>query len=276
MSLISSSILLLIIVIINTVNTTSIHRYYRDDDAILDYDGHQLICIRPMNDEQNMIVRQFEHDFMLDYWNPVIVDGGNHQQIMTVIEPLKRSEFLTKLNESNIEYDILIPQKAEKISLGYSYEKRNILGIKIGNNSDSRVIFVECGMHAREWISPAFCIWLSGQLLTNRQLSTYIDRYQFIIIPSVNVDGYVFTHTNQRLWRKTRSRQFGTNCVGADPNRNWNSFWCQRGSSSNPCSNTYCGRSPFSEIESKQMANLLERYQGKIFAYFAIHSYSQL
>ena len=116
----------------------------------------------------------------------------------------------------------IVPENAEKISIGYSYEQRNIMGIKIGNNkqnNSSQIIFVECGIHAREWISPAYCIWLAGQLLTNKRLSSLNERYQFIIIPSLNVDGYVFTHTHQRLWRKTRSRQYGTNCIGADPNR---------------------------------------------------------
>ncbi|KAH9520735.1 Carboxypeptidase B1 (tissue) [Dermatophagoides farinae] len=173
----------------------------------------------------------------------------------------------------------IVPENAEKISIGYSYEQRNIMGIKIVNNkqnNSSQIIFVECGIHAREWISPAYCIWLAGQLLTNKRLSSLNERYQFIIIPSLNVDGYVFTHTHQRLWRKTRSRQYGTNCIGADPNRNWAISWCQKGSSLDPCQDTYCGRGPFSEIEVRQMANFVHRYEGKIFAYFAIHSYSQL
>lgn len=135
--------------------------------------------------------------------------------------------FMQIFNQSIENID---PKMAEKISIGYSYERRNIFGIKIGNlmmnnnssSSDQKIIFVECGIHAREWISPAFCIWLAGHLLsssTTSQLTSLIDHYQFIIIPSVNVDGYVFTHTHQRLWRKTRSRQYGSFCIGADPNR---------------------------------------------------------
>nr|XP_046919881.1 zinc carboxypeptidase-like [Dermatophagoides farinae] len=253
-------------------------RFYRNDDAIMDYDGYQLIRIKPMNMEQITILKQLENEYEMDYWNPIVNNEHDQQPIMTIIDP-QRLEFLSQLNQSNIEYDILIPENAEKISIGYSYEQRNIMGIKIVNNkqnNSSQIIFVECGIHAREWISPAYCIWLAGQLLTNKRLSSLNERYQFIIIPSLNVDGYVFTHTHQRLWRKTRSRQYGTNCIGADPNRNWAISWCQKGSSLDPCQDTYCGRGPFSEIEVRQMANFVHRYEGKIFAYFAIHSYSQL
>lgn len=47
-----------------------------------------------------------------------------------------------------------------------------------------------------------------------------VDNIEFHIIPNSNPDGYVYTHTNQRMWRKTRKPNGGW-CVGADPNRNW-------------------------------------------------------
>ena len=48
------------------------------------------------------------------------------------------------------------------------------------------------------------------------------------------------------------------------------------GASSNPCSDTYCGKAPFSEVEAKAMSELINKYKGNIAAYFAVHSYSQL
>ena len=30
-----------------------------------------------------------------------------------------------------------------------------------------------------------------------------------------------------RLWRKTRSKTSNPNCLGADPNRNWDYQWCE-------------------------------------------------
>ncbi|XP_075676106.1 carboxypeptidase B-like [Dermatophagoides pteronyssinus] len=345
---------LFIITVVNTESSIDFHRN-NDDDAHLDYDGYQLLRIKPINNKQIELIKQFQYDYQLDYWNQPFIqqkhdaDNNNFQSILTLINPQQKQFIKSKLNQSNIDYDIIsenykkiieqqnleinlakklfyqrslsanvnvndyyydqfdygnyhtydelysqidylankYPKMAEKISIGYSYERRNIFGIKIGNlmmnnnssSSDQKIIFVECGIHAREWISPAFCIWLAGHLLsssTTSQLTSLIDHYQFIIIPSVNVDGYVFTHTHQRLWRKTRSRQYGSFCIGADPNRNWDSSWCQKGSSYDPCTDIYCGKRPFSEIETRQMATFLQKYNGKIFAYFAIHSYSQL
>lgn len=48
------------------------------------------------------------------------------------------------------------------------------------------------------------------------------------------------------------------------------------GASSNPCSDTYCGSRPESEIEVKNVADFIRRNKSAIKAYLTIHSYSQL
>ena len=42
--------------------------------------------------------------------------------------------------------------------------------------------------------------------------------------------GYEYTHTGNRLWRKTRSGK-GSKCPGADPNRNFGHKWGGKGTS---------------------------------------------
>ncbi|KAH9520736.1 hypothetical protein DERF_004428 [Dermatophagoides farinae] len=81
-------------------------RFYRNDDAIMDYDGYQLIRIKPMNMEQITILKQLENEYEMDYWNPIVNNEHDQQPIMTIIDP-QRLEFLSQLNQSNIEYDIL-------------------------------------------------------------------------------------------------------------------------------------------------------------------------
>lgn len=107
------------------------------------------------------------------------------------------------------------------------------------------------------------------------------------------------------MWRKTRSSNAGTSCMGTDPNRNFDAGWCSTskalrlstfflfpiakdwtstvnllpaaiGASSNPCSDTYCGASPESEIEAKNVANFIRKNKASIKAYITVHSYSQL
>ena len=52
-----------------------------------------------------------------------------------------------------------------------------------------------------------------------------VQKYDWVILPVFNVDGYVFTHNGNRMWRKTRSPNSGRSCMGTDPNRNWNFKW---------------------------------------------------
>lgn len=48
------------------------------------------------------------------------------------------------------------------------------------------------------------------------------------------------------------------------------------GSSSNPCSETYAGSAPFSEIETKSLSEFIKSIEDKYDAYISFHSYSQL
>ncbi len=49
-----------------------------------------------------------------------------------------------------------------------SYEGRIMPMLKISsNNNNKRAIFVDGGIHAREWLSPAFTTWLINELVVN-------------------------------------------------------------------------------------------------------------
>ncbi len=67
-------------------------------------------------------------------------------------------------------------------------------------------------------------------------------------MPVVNVDGYRYTWSDDRNWRKTRQIYDFTTCIGADPNRNFPVGWGgEYGASANPCDITYFGPDFFSE-----------------------------
>ena len=55
----------------------------------------------------------------------------------------------------------------------------------------------------------------------------------------LNPDGYQYTWDNNRLWRKNRSQNEGSPCIGTDLNRNSDFAWGTEGASSNPCSDTF-------------------------------------
>ncbi|XP_069753506.1 carboxypeptidase B-like [Narcine bancroftii] len=173
------------------------------------------------------------------------------------------------------------PRLISWFRIGRSYEHRNIFILRVGKRTGATkpTIFMDCGMHAREWISPAFCQWFVKEAVEsygkNCSMTTLLNNLDFLVVPVVNVDGYIYSWTKDRFWRKTRSRNRGTVCVGTDANRNFNAKWCSVGASRNPCDETYCGSHAESELEVKAVANVIRKYKG-IKAYITIHSYSQM
>ncbi|ALC39111.1 CG4017 [Drosophila busckii] len=171
----------------------------------------------------------------------------------------------------------LYPGKVTLIEGGKTYQGRSILGVKISKSGAEKPgIFLEAGIHAREWIAPAAATYIINALMTSKleSVKQLADNYNWYIFPHANPDGYVFTHTTNRMWRKTRSPQKGS-CFGADPNRNWDFHWNEVGTDPNPCSDTYAGPSAFSEIETLSLSNYIASIKDKIQLYISFHAYSQ-
>lgn len=112
------------------------------------------------------------------------------------------------------------------IVIGQSFENRTIRAVKLSHKAGNPAIFIESHIHANEWITSATATWLLNELLTSTdldvvELAQNIDWY---IVPVLNVDGFVYTHEHDRMWRKTR-QPHSIFCNGADPNRNFDRFW---------------------------------------------------
>lgn len=61
-----------------------------------------------------------------------------------------------------------------------------------------------------------------------------------------------------------------------DLNRNWDHRWNEVGASDDPCHETYAGRAPFSEPETRAMSNFIKEHRDRIIIYLTLHSYSQM
>lgn len=172
------------------------------------------------------------------------------------------------------------PDRAQLFSAGTSFEKRDMLAVKVSSGNAKPVIWIDGCIHAREWIACASVMNLLKQILEPEPrfasaVEEVLAKYDFYILPVFNVDGYEYTHTTNRMWRKTRSD--GTPCKGADPNRNWDTHFGGIGTSDNPCSDIYHGKSAFSEVEVKQVAYKLKELTQSVGvkSYWNIHAYSQ-
>jgi len=161
-------------------------------------------------------------------------------------------------------------------SYGRSFENRDLRYIKMNKgNTDKPIIVIDANIHAREWITNTIATWTIKELLTG-DAQGWLDRFNFYIFPMVNPDGYEYSRSVDRMWRKTRSNLAGGACRGADPNRNFAFGWNTGGSSNQPCSDTYMGVSALSEPEAASIASFLDSIADTTIFYLSLHSYSQL
>jgi len=175
------------------------------------------------------------------------------------------------------------PNMVTVSSIGRSYENRAIPMVKISTGgSGKKAIVVDGGIHAREWISPAFVTWLINELVENYAAHPqYVDNVDWYIMPVINPDGYQFTFalTGDRLWRKNRRPNNngigGSSCIGTDMNRNFGFHWNEGGSSANGCSDTFHGGAAFSEVETQHVRDAVLAVAGPAEMYLTFHAYGQ-
>jgi len=170
-------------------------------------------------------------------------------------------------------------------SIGKTIEGRDIPAIKITKNPQADdpnkpdVLFLG-GHHAREWISIEVPLRLAEYLVANyagnSTVQSLVDSREIWIIPIVNPDGYIFSRTTDRSWRKNR-RPLGKH-FGVDLNRNYGYLW--GGDSYNhPISDNYHGLRAFSEPETQTIKDFIETREAAknpITRLLDYHNYGQL
>jgi len=166
---------------------------------------------------------------------------------------------------------------AETVSYGKSLEGRDLNLVKIGKGS--KTIVLHSGTHSREWVNPITSVNML-KLLTKAYReggdeAKFLNDITWHIAIVTNPDGYVYSHTDDRMWRKTRNPDTPSQCVGVDPNRNWDANWSGPGASNNPCSQTYYGLSAFSEPCTKLASDYIAQLDPTPQAYIDSHNYSQ-
>jgi hypothetical protein len=146
-------------------------------------------------------------------------------------------------------------------TIGRSFENRPMLMLKVGTKGDSpqrpNVLFIAT-YHAREWaateMAQRLVKWLAAPPGTDARRDSLVQTRDIYVMPVANPDGYQYTFTADRLWRKTRAPQPGGQ-IGADMNRNHSVNWGldNAGSSPDAGSEIYRGPTPASEIETRNI-----------------------
>ncbi|MEU4778646.1 M14 family zinc carboxypeptidase [Micromonospora sp. NPDC023633] len=183
------------------------------------------------------------------------------------------------------------PGIARKISIGSSYEGRDLMAVKISDNvatdeSEPEILF-NSQQHAREHLTVEMAVYLLNLFTdsygTDSRVTNIVNTREIWIVPTVNPDGseYDIATGSYRSWRKNRQPNSGSTYVGTDLNRNWSYQWgCCGGSSGSTSSETYRGPSAFSAPETAALRNFVNsRVVGgtqQIKANIDFHTYSEL
>uniref|UniRef100_A0A0A9XQJ7 Carboxypeptidase B n=2 Tax=Lygus hesperus TaxID=30085 RepID=A0A0A9XQJ7_LYGHE len=193
-----------------------------------------------------------------------------------------------------------IPDLVKIITIGKSSENRplKVAHISSGKKKEAPAIWIDGGIHGREWVAPSTALFILKQLTENYNTNkAVVDGIDWFIMPVANPDGYEYSHSTDRFWRKNRSKNpakryddyydearyarffWGDDaetCQGVDLNRNWDFHWKEVGASSSPCKPTFAGDRPFSEPETRAMSDFIMDRSDQIKAYLSLHSYSQM
>ncbi|KAK6053226.1 zinc carboxypeptidase [Cooperia oncophora] len=187
----------------------------------------------------------------------------------------RSSDFMDFDAENYHSYDEMVDfmklvaeQKTDLVTLlniSKTFEGRTMYGVKISSSNEFKpAIFVDAGIHAREWIAPAVALYMIKRLVTgygtDPTITRSVDKFDWYIVPEANPDGYEYSRISEPNSGVRRVRAtFTVNkwCVGADANRNWGHRWGEAGANRSPCSNIYAGSRPFSEPEIVGLRDLV-------------------
>merc|ERR1711865_976832 len=131
-------------------------------------------------------------------------------------EIVRKTKSLADKHKDNTQY---------VANIGKTHEGREIPVIHIsgdGGGKNKPQIWLNGGQHAREWIAPAAVVYMTEHLLedyaTGRELGESLhsgaqteekerlgkvkklmDKFEFVVAPVINPDGYEYSHTGNRL-----------------------------------------------------------------------------
>ncbi|ESN98860.1 hypothetical protein HELRODRAFT_188933 [Helobdella robusta] len=165
-------------------------------------------------------------------------------------------------------------------SIGDSTEKRPIKRLKISRRDSKRkIVWLDATTHAREWLTTATLFKIVKHMQDNYNgdslVKSLLDKYDWHFIPIVNPDGYDFTWTQNRMWRKNRRMNMKPRCPGVDLNRNADNAWGTTGSGEDECSEIYRGPKVASEPETQALKRQYNLLGQNVLEVINIHAYGQ-
>lgn len=177
------------------------------------------------------------------------------------------------------------PDLAEVVDIGDSWEKtqgkgRDIVALHIGKKGAGKPVVLYAGCHhARELVTPEMIHNFAQHLIEgygkDAEITGLVDTRDIWLVPMVNPDGHKHAEAGEDQRKNTNIVTGGKRRIGVDLNRNYGApSWSQVGSSSNPESDTFHGKSAFSEPEVQAMRDLMRKIKPTYLLTF--HSFSNV
>jgi carboxypeptidase T len=177
------------------------------------------------------------------------------------------------ITERMIALAATAPERATIHGIGSTLDGRTIWALRIGRRNAKTPMMINGTQHAREWIAAMVTTCVADRLVreydSDPAIRAFIDNTELWVVPVVNPDGYQYSWSSNRYWRKNRRGGYGV-----DLNRNFSVGWGGSGSSGRQGAQDYRGEYAFSEAESAALRDLAKREQIKLHVDF--HSYGQL
>ncbi|MHC4445913.1 MAG: M14 family metallopeptidase [Planctomycetota bacterium] len=179
------------------------------------------------------------------------------------------------------------PHLCQLKTVGHSIQKRPMLAMRLTNEkikSDKPQVLFVATHHAREWVATEMAMRLIKYLTSSygsvARVTDLLNTVEVWVIPVGNPDGYQYTFTTERLWRKNLRDNDGdgetTIADGVDLNRNFAAHWGLDNEGSSPVwsSSTYRGTAPNSEPETQAVVKFIEKNDFKFV--ISYHTYGNL
>ncbi len=169
--------------------------------------------------------------------------------------------------------------------LGRSIEGRLIFNLRISEDPDTSgnkpgIVFMG-GHHSREHVSVELPLHIAKKILklyqeNDSRVRSLLAGREIHIIPLVNPDGteWDIRDNTYHMWRKNK-RVNSDGSFGVDLNRNYGFQWGTGGSSTNPRSDVYMGKEPFSEPETQIIKSFVENHTN-LTILVSFHTFSEL
>lgn len=237
-------------------------------------------------EKDRVVVFASEEDLQKAYAQKILISSFRAKGPTPFDFPIADRDFhnYTELSDDLESLATKNPNLVQLFSIGRSYEKREIQGVRISAvNASPQLpasLFVG-GHHAREHVAVEIPLRLAEYLIQeyknkNPRIVALLNSSEVFIIPLLNPDGAEFDVATgvYQGWRKNR-RENKNKTYGVDLNRNYDSGWGTTGISLSAGNDTYPGTKAFSEPESLAFKNFIESHTN-ITSLISYHTYGKL